>query len=104
MSTNGLSSCGHFILQVHGCIQQAKFIVSIYLSCKYNLINVTLAKKLHVLSKHILNTQVYGVSVKILKIAQGYGLYSNVFALLDFRMKVMKVVLKATEIFLENLL
>ena len=67
-STNGLTSCINSILQVHGCIQQENVGVFIYPSCNYNLINATLAKRLHVPSKHILSTQVDGNTVEILKI------------------------------------
>ena len=45
-NTNGLSSGGISLLQVHGCIQQEKVIFSINPSCKHNFINVHLAKKL----------------------------------------------------------
>jgi hypothetical protein len=40
----GLFSCGNSILQVHGCIQQEKVIVSINPSCMHNFINVNLVK------------------------------------------------------------
>lgn len=39
------------ILQVHGCIQKEKVIISINPSCKHNFINVNLEKKLQFLSK-----------------------------------------------------
>ena len=69
------------ILQVQGCIQQERVVVSIYPSCKYNLINATLAKRLHVPSKHILSTQVDGDTMEIfkdLKVIMGnYVLHSN---------------------------
>jgi hypothetical protein len=43
-STKGLFSCGNSILQVHGCIQQEKVIVSINPSCMHNFINVNWLK------------------------------------------------------------
>jgi hypothetical protein len=52
-STKGLFSCGNSILQVHGCIQQEKIIVSINPSCMHNFINVNLAKRLQVPAKNI---------------------------------------------------
>lgn len=48
---------GIFLLQVHGLIQKEKIILSINPSCKQNLINVNLARKLQVLAKHIEKTQ-----------------------------------------------
>ena len=44
------------LLQVHGLIQKEKIIVSINPSCKKNLINVNLAKKLQISAKQIENT------------------------------------------------
>jgi len=52
-SINGLFSCGNSILQVHGCIQQEKVIVSINPSCMHNYINVNLAQRLQVLENNI---------------------------------------------------
>ena len=52
----GLFSASISLLQVHGLIQKEKNIVSINLSCKQNLINVNLAKKLQVPAKHMENT------------------------------------------------
>jgi hypothetical protein len=66
--TNGLSFSGMSILQVHGFIQQEKVIMPIYPSSKYNLINVTSSKRLHVPSNHILSTQVDGGTMEFLKI------------------------------------
>ena len=51
-----LFSAGISLLQVHGLIQKEKIIVSINPSCKQNLINVNLEKKLQVPVKHIENT------------------------------------------------
>jgi len=48
-----LFSTGISLLEVDGCIQKEKIIVSINPSCKYNLINVNLAKRLQVSAKHI---------------------------------------------------
>ena len=45
-SHKGLFSCGNILLQVHGCIQKEKVIVSINPSCKHNFINVNLTKRL----------------------------------------------------------
>lgn len=47
---------GISLLHVHGLIQKEKIIVSINPSCKHNFINVNLAKKLQVPTKHIKNT------------------------------------------------
>jgi len=55
------------LLQVHGLIQKEKTIMFINLSCKQNLINVNLAKKLQVPAKHIENTQVDHEDVQIYK-------------------------------------
>jgi hypothetical protein len=66
-STRDLFSCDNFILQVHGCIQQEKVIVSINPSCKHNFINVNLAKRLQVPTKNIQSTQVEGENVQIFK-------------------------------------
>jgi hypothetical protein len=80
-SSNGLSSCGVSILQVHGCIQKENAIISIYPSCKYNLINATMVKILHVPSQHILSTQVDGETMELfrdLKVSMGnYVLHWN---------------------------
>ena len=57
----------HALLRVHGCIKKEKVVPSIYPSCKYNLINATLAKRFYVPSKHILTTQVDGETMEILK-------------------------------------
>jgi hypothetical protein len=66
-STKGLFSCGNSILQVHGCIHKEKVIVSINPSCQHNFINVHLAKRLQVPTKHIQSTQVEGENVQIFK-------------------------------------
>jgi hypothetical protein len=66
-STKGLFSCGNSILQVHGCIQQEKVIVSINPGCMHNFINVNLAKRLQVLAKNIQSTQVEGENIQIFK-------------------------------------
>ena len=63
----GLFFAGISILQVHGLIQKEKIIVSINPSCKQNLINVNLAKKLQVPAKHIENTQVDDEDVQVYK-------------------------------------
>ena len=49
--TNGLSSSGISLLQVHGCIHQEQVIVSINPSYTYSFINVHLAKKIASFSK-----------------------------------------------------
>jgi len=54
----GLCSTSVSLLQVHGLIQKEKIIVSINPSCRKNIINVNLEKKLQVPVKHIENTQV----------------------------------------------
>jgi hypothetical protein len=73
------------ILQVHGCIQQEKIIVSINPSCKHNFINVNLAKRLQVPTKHIQSTQVEGENVQIFKdlklTMDKYVLHSNFHAI-----------------------
>jgi hypothetical protein len=51
--TKGLFSGGKSILQVHGCIQQEKVIVSINPSCQQNFINVQLVNRLQVPSQRI---------------------------------------------------
>ena len=53
------------LLHVHGLIQKEKIIVSINPSCKQNLINVNLAKKLQAPVKHIENTQVNDEDVQV---------------------------------------
>ena len=63
----GLFPTGISLLQVHGLIQKEKIIVSINPSCKQNLINVNLAKKLQVPAKQIENTQVDDEDVQIYK-------------------------------------
>ena len=63
----GLFSAGISLLQVHGLIQKEKIIVSINPSCKHNFINVNLAKKLQVPTKHIENTQVDDEDVQVYK-------------------------------------
>jgi hypothetical protein len=60
-------SCDNFILQVHIGIQQEKVIVSINPSCKHNLINSNLAKRLQVLTKNIQSTWVEGENVQMFK-------------------------------------
>ena len=52
-NTNGISSGGISLLQVHGCIQQDKVLLSINPNCKHNFINVYLTKRLEVTTKHI---------------------------------------------------
>jgi hypothetical protein len=66
-SHTGLFSCGNILLQVHGCIQKKKVIVSINPSCKHNFINVNLTKRLQVPEKHIQGTQVDGENVQVFK-------------------------------------
>ena len=63
----GLIPTGISLLQIHGLIQKEKIMVSINPSCKQNLINVNLAKKLQVPTKHIENTQVDDEDVQIYK-------------------------------------
>lgn len=65
--TNGLSSSGISLLQVHGCIQQEQVIVSINPICKHDFINVNLENKLQVFAKHIQSTQVDGEHVQLFK-------------------------------------
>ena len=57
-SNKDLFSYDKFILQVHRSIQEEKVIVSIKPRCKHNLINVNLAKRLHVSTRNIQSTQV----------------------------------------------
>lgn len=57
---NGYSSCVISILQFHGCIHQEMVVLPIYPSFKYDPINATLAKRLHVPSKHTLSIEVDG--------------------------------------------
>jgi len=52
----GLFSTGISLLHVHGCIQKEKMIMSIDPSCKKNLINVNLAKKLQAPAKNMEKT------------------------------------------------
>jgi len=52
----GLFSTGICLLQVHGCIQKEKIIVSINPSCKKNIINVNLANRLQVPAKQMEHT------------------------------------------------
>jgi hypothetical protein len=66
-STRNLFSCDNFILQIHGCIQCEKFIVSINPSSKHNFIKVKLAKRLQVPAKIIQNTEVEGENIQIFK-------------------------------------
>jgi hypothetical protein len=66
-NTNGLSLGGISLLQVHGCIQQEKVIVSIKPSCKHNYINVDLTHRLKVLTNSICSTQVDGEHVQVFK-------------------------------------
>jgi hypothetical protein len=84
-SIEGLFSCTKFVLQVHGCLQQENVIVSINPSCNHNLINVNLAKRFQVTTKHIQSTQVEGENVQIfkdLKITKDkYVLHSNSHAI-----------------------
>jgi len=63
----GLFPTGISLLQVHGFIQKEKIIVSINPSCKKNLINVNLAKKLQVPAKQIAHTQDDDKDVQIYK-------------------------------------
>ena len=80
-----LFSCGNILLQVHGCIQKEKVIVSINPSCKHNFINVNLTKILQLLEKHIQGTQVDGENVKVFKdlkvTMDKYVLYSSFCAI-----------------------
>ena len=84
-SHKGLFSCGNIILQVHGCIQKEKVIVSINPSCKHNFINVNLTKRLQVPEKHIQGTEVEGENVQVFKdlkvTMDKYVLHSNFFAI-----------------------
>ena len=83
--TNGLFSCGMFILQVYGCIQQEKVIVEIHPSCKHNYINVDLTHRLKVPTNNICSTQVDGEHVQVfkdLKITMDkYALHSDFHAI-----------------------
>ena len=76
-----LFSTGIYLLQVHRCIQKDKIIVSINPSCKQNLINVSLTKKLQVPAKQMEHTQVNNEEVRVykdLKISMDkYVLHSN---------------------------
>ena len=65
--TNGSFSCGMFILQVYGCIQQYKVIVAIHPSCKNNYINVDLTHMLQLPTNNICRTQVDGEHVQVFK-------------------------------------
>lgn len=80
----GLFPTGISLLHVHGLIQKEKIIVSINPSCKKNLINVNLAKKMQVPAKHMEHTQVNNEQVQVykgLKISvDKYVLHSNVYA------------------------
>ena len=80
----GLCSTGISLLQVHVLIQKEKIIVSINPNCKHNFINVNLAKKLQVPTKHIENTQVDDENVQVykdLKISMDkYVLHSDFYA------------------------
>jgi len=49
----GLFSTDISLLQIHGCIQKENIIMFINPSCKKNLINVNLEKKLQLPAKHI---------------------------------------------------
>ena len=64
----GVFPTGISLLQVHGLLQKEKIIVSINSSCKHNFINVNLAKKLQVPTKHIENAQVIMRMFKFIKI------------------------------------
>ena len=81
----GLFPSDHFILQVHGCIQKEKVIVSINPSCKHNFINVNLTKRLQVPEKHIQGIEVEGENVQVFKdmkvTMDKYVLHSNFFAI-----------------------
>ena len=80
-----LFSCGNILLQVHGCIQKEKVIVSVNRSCKHNFINVNLTKRLQVPEKHILGTQVDGENVQVFKdlkvTMDKYVLHSSFYAI-----------------------
>lgn len=80
----GLFPTGIFLLHVHGLIQNEKIIVSINPSCKKNLINVNLAKKLQVPTKHMEHTQVNNEQMQVyedLKISMDkYVLHSDFYA------------------------
>jgi hypothetical protein len=81
----GLFSTGISLLQVHGCIQKEKIIVSINPSCKHNFINVNLAKKIASSSKtNWKHTQVDNEDVQVykdLKISMDkYVLHSDFYA------------------------
>ena len=82
-SPKGIFSTNIYILQVRGCIQQNKIIVSINSSCKHNFINVKVARELQVSVKHIVKTQVDKEEVQIykdLKISMDeYVLYSDFY-------------------------
>ena len=85
-SPEGSSSCGISTLEAHGYIQQEKVVVYIYPSCKNNLINTTLAKRLHVPSQHILSTQVDGETMEIfelLNVSMGNNVFHSNFHVQD---------------------
>ena len=84
-SHKGLFSCANILLQVHGCIQKEKVIVSINPNCKHNFINVNLNKRLKVPKKHIQGTRVDGENVQVFKdlkvTMDKYVLHSNFYAI-----------------------
>jgi hypothetical protein len=59
--------CGNSILQVHGCIQQKKVIVSINTNFQQNSINVQLVNRFQVPTMNIKRTQVEGENVPFFK-------------------------------------
>ena len=65
--TIGLFSCGMSILQLYGCIQQAKVTMEIDPSCKHNYIDVDLTHRLKVPTNNICSTQVDGEHVQVFK-------------------------------------
>ena len=80
----GLFSDAISLLQVYGCIQKKKIIVSINLSCKQNVINVNLAKKFQVPPKQMEHTQVNNEEVHVYKDSKismdKYVLHSEFYA------------------------
>ena len=62
-----LFATGVSLLQVHALIQKEKIIVSINPSCKQNLININLAKRLQVPAKHIETAQIDNKDFQVYK-------------------------------------
>lgn len=80
----GLFYIGISLLQVHGCIQKDKIIVSINPSCKKIFINFNLENRLQVPAKQMEHTKVDNEHVQVykdLKISvENYVLHSNFYA------------------------